>query len=153
MTIQLRERLVSTALEWQQRFGVAPSITSAISEYDAALLIGVPIDKVAEAIGDASAVRKGFDFAWKGTRYQVKANRPSGRRGSTVTKCAKASNYDFDVLIWILYDPSYVIQEAWRWEMENYRSICGPLVHVRPQHMRQGQPIFVGNCAPESIGG
>ncbi|MFC5390654.1 hypothetical protein U0030_01035 [Brevundimonas bullata] len=145
MTIELRERLVSTALEWQRRFGVAPSITSAISEYDAAVLVGVPMNKLAEAIGDASAVRKGFDFVWEGKRYQVKANRPSGRRGSTVTKCAKASNYDFDVLIWLLYDPHYVIQEAWRWDAADYRSICGPLVHVRPQHMRQGTPMMFGH--------
>ena len=33
----LRENLVETALQWQKNFGVAPSITSAISEYDAAM--------------------------------------------------------------------------------------------------------------------
>ena len=141
MTTALRERLVLTALEWQQRYGVAPSITSAISEYDAACLVGVPEESLAEAFGGASAVRKGFDFAWDGLRYQVKANRPSGRPGSPVTKCAKASNYHFDVLLWLLYDPQFVLQEAWRWEVEPYRLVCGPLVHIRPQHMRQGRRV------------
>jgi hypothetical protein len=28
----LRERLVETALEWQRKYGVAPSITSTVSE-------------------------------------------------------------------------------------------------------------------------
>lgn len=96
---------------------------------------------MAEAIGDASAVRRGYDFTWEGLRYQVKANRPSGRRGSPVTKCAKATNYDFDVLLWLLYDPAFVLQEAWRWNVGPYREVCGPLVHVRPQHMRQGQRL------------
>ena len=38
----LRNKLVDIALDWQENFGVAPSITSAISEYDAAMLIGMP---------------------------------------------------------------------------------------------------------------
>ena len=38
----LRNKLVNIALDWQENFGVAPSITSAISEYDAAMLIGMP---------------------------------------------------------------------------------------------------------------
>ena len=37
---QLRVRLVSIALEWERAFGVAPQITSAISEYDTARLLG-----------------------------------------------------------------------------------------------------------------
>lgn len=142
MTSALRDQLVATALEWQRTYGVAPAITATVSEYDAARLVGVPETQIATAIGDASAVRKGFDFTWDGLRYQVKANRPSGRRGSPVTKCAKASNYDFDVLLWLLYDQLYVLQEAWRWDVESYRVICGPLIHVRPQHMRQGTRVF-----------
>jgi len=138
MTATLRNQMVAIALEWQRRYSVAPSITATISEYDAARLVGVPEERMADAIGDASAVRRGFDFSWDGVRYQVKANRPSGRKGSPVTKCAKASNYDFDVLLWLLYDPAYALQEAWRWDVADYERVCGPLVHVRPQHMRLG---------------
>ena len=32
--IMLRDKLVDIALQWQASFGVAPSITSSISEYD-----------------------------------------------------------------------------------------------------------------------
>jgi hypothetical protein len=39
----LRPRLVDIALTWQQQFGVAPSITSAVSEYDAAAIAKVPV--------------------------------------------------------------------------------------------------------------
>ena len=37
--IKLRDKLVDIALQWQANFGVAPSITSSISEYDAAMLV------------------------------------------------------------------------------------------------------------------
>ena len=37
----LRDKLVETALEWQKKFGVAPQITSTLSEFDAAILIGM----------------------------------------------------------------------------------------------------------------
>ena len=108
----LRENLVETALQWQKNFGVAPSITSAISEYDAAMLIGMSESEYSEYMQDKTAVSKGSDFVFKNIRYQVKANRPSGKKGSFVTKVPKASNYDWDKLIWILYDKNYVIQEA-----------------------------------------
>ena len=37
----LRNNLVDVALQWQEEYGVAPSITSAVSEYDAAMLVGM----------------------------------------------------------------------------------------------------------------
>lgn len=37
----LRSVLVSITLEWESRYGVAPMITSTLSEYDAALLVGM----------------------------------------------------------------------------------------------------------------
>ena len=37
----IREKLIEIALEWQEKFGVAPSITNSISEYDAAKLVGM----------------------------------------------------------------------------------------------------------------
>lgn len=44
----LRNKLIDIALLWQENFGVAPSITSAISEYDAAMLIGMPENEYSE---------------------------------------------------------------------------------------------------------
>ena len=109
----LRDKLVETALQWQECFGVAPSITSAVSEYDAAMLVGMTEKEYSEYMQDKTAVSKGADFIFKGIRYQVKANRPSGKKGSFVTMVPKASNYEWDKLIWILYNKNYVIQEAW----------------------------------------
>lgn len=37
----LRDILVDVALQWQASFGIAPSITSSISEHDAAMLVGM----------------------------------------------------------------------------------------------------------------
>lgn len=109
---QIRGRLVATALEWESRFGVAPQITSAIAEYDAAQLVGHSDESYAADCVGRTAVTRGADFSCRGIRYQVKANRPSGKPGSPVTKVGKASNYEWDRLIWLLYDRFYVLQEG-----------------------------------------
>lgn len=138
----IRDRLVAVALEWERAFGVAPQITSAISEYDAARLVGHSDDSFsADCIG-RTAVSRGADFAHGGLHYQVKANRPSGKPGSFVTKVAKASNYEWDRLIWLLYDRYYVLQEAWQWEASAYESAFHEQAHVRPPDMRRGTRIY-----------
>jgi hypothetical protein len=38
---ELRQNLVGVALEWERFFGVGPNITSIISEWDAAKLVGL----------------------------------------------------------------------------------------------------------------
>jgi hypothetical protein len=88
-TGSLRDRLVAVALEWQSRYGVAPSITAPISELDAARLVGMPEEAYSRFMQDKTAVAKGLDFEWSGNRYQVKANRPSGKPGSKVTLVPK----------------------------------------------------------------
>ena len=106
----LRARLVAVVLEWERSFGVAPQITGAIAEYDAARLVGhSDASFAADCIG-RTAVTKGADFSHNGLRYQVKANRPSGKPGSPVTKVAQAANYEWDRLLWLLYDRAYVLQ-------------------------------------------
>ena len=60
----LRTELVETALNWEDRFGVIPSITSAISEYDAAMLVGLSERQYATAMEGRTAVSKGFDFTF-----------------------------------------------------------------------------------------
>ena len=49
----LRNKLVNIALDWQENFGVAPSSTSAISEYAAAMLIGMP--GIMESLGTGTS--------------------------------------------------------------------------------------------------
>jgi hypothetical protein len=95
---ELRSALVSITLEWERRYGVAPSVTSAISEYDAAILVGQTPESIGNQNKSRTAVTRGTDFIHNTLRYQVKANRPSGKPGSFVTLVAKASNYDWDRL-------------------------------------------------------
>ena len=127
---------------WQHHFGVAPSITSALSEFDAAMLIGMTPEEYSASMRDRSAVGKGYDFIHGGIRYQVKANRPSGRKGSFVTLVPKASNYDWDKLIWILYDPAYALQEAWLWDVNTYEAAFHLVGRLSPSHYRNGIRLF-----------
>ena len=134
----LRSQLVGLALEWERAFGVAPQITSTVSEYDAARLLGMSESEYANAMTGATAVQRGHDFIHLGLRYQVKATRASGKPGSKITKVPQPRNYEWDRLIWLRYDPNYEIQEAWMWEVEPYRLALGELTRVSPEHMRGG---------------
>jgi hypothetical protein len=137
----LRQKLVEIALAWQDRFGIAPHITSAISEYDAACLIGCAEDDYCRQMRTATAVRKGFDFTHGGQRYQIKANRPSGKPGSFVTLVSKPKNYEWDVLIWLLYNRRYELEEAWLWEVGPYRTAFENQKRLSPADMRRGKRL------------
>lgn len=139
--MSIRSELAAVVLEWQRRFGVAPSITTAISEYDAAHLMGMPEEKYSTYMRDQTAVSRELDFVWKGVRYQVKANRPSGKPGSRVTWVPKARNYEWDVLIWILYNTGYEIEEAWSWPVEQYREAFEEVERLSPSHYRAGRRL------------
>ena len=99
---ELREQLVKATLSWERAFGNAPLITTVLSEYDAANLVGCSLEAYSTSMQGCSAVQKGHDFVFNGLRYQVKGNRPSGKPGSFVTWVPKATNYHWDYLIWIL---------------------------------------------------
>jgi hypothetical protein len=142
MSLTMRARLVAVTLEWEARFGVAPAITSAVSEYAAAVLLECSEDDYCDGRKLMTAVTKGHDFKHGGKRYQVKANRPSGKPGSFVTLVAKPSNYEWDFLIWILYDCLYVIQEAWLWTVADYRSQFETKTRISPADMRRGKQLF-----------
>jgi hypothetical protein len=137
----LRSKLVEAALEWQRTFGVAPAITSSISELDAALLVGMTPSEYASDCQCRTAVTRGCDFTFRQRRYQVKANRPSGKPRSFVTLVGKPNNYEWDFLIWILYNQQYQICEAWEWTVDSYRVELGPLSRLSPTHMRKGHRL------------
>jgi len=122
--------------------GVAPSITSAISEYDAARLVGHTDESYGKACVGRTAVTRGCDFICNGIRYQIKANRPSGKPGSPVTKAGEAKNYDWDRLIWILYNRDFVIQEAWEWDVAQYRAEFERRTRLAPLDMRKGKRLL-----------
>ena len=81
----LRTRLVKVTLAWEKSFGNAPLITTVVSELDAARLVGSSLEDYSSTMQEMTAVQKGHDFIFNGARYQVKGNRPSGKRGSFVT--------------------------------------------------------------------
>ena len=57
--MRLRNQLVDIALKWQQKYGVAPAITSSISEYDAAMMIGMSEQEYSDFMQDKTAVNRG----------------------------------------------------------------------------------------------
>ncbi len=138
----LRDTLVKVALEWQQRFGVAPHITSAISEYDVALLVGCSEADYSLQMALRTAVGRGHDFIHDNIRYQVKGNRPSGKPGSTVTLVPNPKNDEWDRLVWVLYDKNFVMQEAWSWEINEFRGKFQPKQRLSPAHMRRGLCLY-----------
>ncbi|MEP6390887.1 MAG: hypothetical protein ABJ056_13280 [Halioglobus sp.] len=140
--MNLRQTLVETALAWQKRYGVAPAITSTISELDAARLVGMSDEEYSEYMQDKTAVSRGHDFIHDGLRYQIKAHRPSGKPGSRITNAGKARNYDWDILIWIRYNVNYEIEEAWEWERESYIYSFEEKNRVSPDDMRRGKNVL-----------
>ena len=138
---ELREQLVKVALAWEHAFGNAPQITTVLSEYDAARLIGCSPEAYSDIMRGSSAVQKGHDFIFNGLRYQVKGNRPSGKPGSFVTWIPKATNYHWDYLIWVLYNSQYQIQEAWQWEVATYVDAFNTVKRLSPAHLRLGKQL------------
>lgn len=75
----LRRRLVQVSLDWECHLGIAPSITSAISELDAAVLLVGMDEKDYCSYGCLhTAVTKDVDFIYK--TFVIKS-RPIGRAG------------------------------------------------------------------------
>jgi hypothetical protein len=138
----LRRRLVDLALEWQEKYGVAPSITSSVSEYDAAMLVGMTEDEYSHYMQDKTAVAKGHDFIFNGIRYQIKATRPSGKQGSKITNVPNAKNRNWDKIIWVLYDKEYEMIEAWEWDIEAYNSAFQHNQRLSPKHYREGKCLY-----------
>ena len=139
--MNLRKKLVEVALEWQKRYGVAPAITSAVSEYDAAMLSGMSDEQYSAYMQDKTAVARGHDFIFEGVKYQIKAHRPSGKPGSRITNAGKARNYEWDALIWIRYSVNYEIEEAWLWDREAYIENFDEKTRISPDDMRKGKRL------------
>ena len=149
--IDLRTRLVQVALEWEKYYGIAPSITTAISELDAALLFGMSLEKYRDDGQIRTAVTRGHDFVWDGLRYQVTANRPSGKKGSHVTLVSRKTTFDWERLVWLLYDRDYNLQEAWFFEASTYQDLFAGKKRLSPADMRHGNRLFPLEPIQQSI--
>lgn len=140
----LRDKLVEIALGWEEKYGVAPSITGAISEYDAAMLVGMSDKEYSDfmVMGGRTAVSRGCDFIYKNVRYQIKGTRPSGKKGCKVTNVGKAKNYEWDKLIWVSYDREYVIEEVWEWDVEDYKKAFSSKDRTSAKDIRKGKSLY-----------
>lgn len=122
----LRLQLINVALEWERQYSVLPRVGDALSEFDAAMLVGHTPETFSQAMIGTTAVQKGFDFCFENSRYQVKHNRPSGKKGSKVTNAGKVtSNFEWDILIYVLYNERFEIQGAWKWGLKTYQAAFG----------------------------
>ena len=79
----LREELVSTALEWESAFGVMPAITSAVSEFDAAMLVGHTPESYSLDMRGSTAVTRGLDSS---TTVCATRSRPTARPASPAAR-------------------------------------------------------------------
>jgi hypothetical protein len=144
-TMTIRDQLVQTVLKWEEKFGFFPGqagVTAAVSEYDAATILGLNETEYVMAVKDRSAVGPGYDFMFKKRRVQVKANRPSGREGSAVWNAGpKVKTAHWDILIYILYDKNYVIQEAYQFTPDAYDKLFANKEKLRLCDMRKGDKL------------
>jgi hypothetical protein len=144
----LRSQLVETALQWEHTFGNVPAITTAISEYDAATrFVGCSIEEYSQTMQGSTAVQIGYDFKFRNKRYQVKGTRFSGKPKSKVSRIPKPKRYkksgkfEWDILIWIHYDPQYQIQEAWQWDVSTFITDLELCKNLTPKLLRQGKRL------------
>src|SRR5207244_12966830 len=82
-----------------------------------------------------TAVTRGTDFCCNGLRYQIKACRPSGKPGSFIAWVPKATNYEWDRLVWLLYDREFQLLEAWKWCVAAFPTSFDTIKRLSPAHM------------------
>jgi hypothetical protein len=61
-----------------------------------------------------------------------------------VTRVAKATNYEWDRLVWLRYDRKFKILEAWEWTVDDYRAAFEGLPRLNPADMRRGRDVRGG---------
>jgi hypothetical protein len=143
----IRDQLVQIVLKWEEMFGFFPGqagITAAISEYDAAIKILKHNEAEYKAsIERRTAVGRRFDFEFNNEKFQVKANRPSRHLGATVWNAGRKVKTDgWDILIYILYDEDYEIQEAYQFDSETYERKFSDRTSLRLEDMREGKNLL-----------
>lgn len=52
------------------------------------------------------------------------------------------ANYEWDRLIWILYDKNYIMQEAWEWHVEDYKMAFENKKRLSPEDYRKGHCLY-----------
>jgi hypothetical protein len=139
---ELRDQLVSITMEWEKKYDIAPRITGSISEYDAAMRIGLTEEEYSSQMQTRTAVSKGHDFIYKSKKYQVKACRPSGKHGSKITWVKKPRNYDWDYFIWMQYNTDYTLKVFYKCNKKSFIDKFGLKNRLSPSDIQEGQKLF-----------
>jgi len=155
----LRNELVNVVLRWEGQYGCFPGqagVTAAVSEHDAAILLGCSESEYAQCLKERTAVSRGYDFEYpKGRRIQVKANRPSGKQGSKAWNAGpKVDSTGWDLLVYILYDQNYERLEAWKYTPELYERLFADKSKLTLDDMRKGElflPKPMERAEPEPV--
>ncbi len=137
----MRDQLVKIALQWEERFGFFPGqagITATVSEYDAAMMLGLSETGYINSVKGRSSVSRGHDFVFENKKIQVKANRPSGLPSSNVWNAGKKTKkIGWDILIYILYDKDYVMREAYKFDRNLYERMFSNKESLRLEDMKK----------------
>ncbi len=144
--MSLRNELVNVVLRWEGRYGCFPGqagVTAAVSEYDAAMLLGCSESEYADSLRERTDVSSGYDFLTAdGQRIQVKAGRPSGKPGSAVWNAgSRVKSIAWDILIYVLYDQGYEMLGAWKFTPELYERLFAGESKLSIDDMRKGIPL------------
>ena len=57
-------------------------------------------------------------------------------------KSEKRQGFEWDRLIWILYNREYVIQEAWQFDAEEYGRLFADKKRLSPKDLRQSVALY-----------
>src|SRR5438552_17474728 len=137
----LRTTLVALVPEWEKRYGVAPFITAAVSEHDAARLVGhTPETFSLDCVG-RTAVTRGTDFVATVFGIRSKLVGLAEDPVRSFTWVPKATNYEWDRLVWLLYDREFQLLEAWKWCVADFQSSFDTIKRLSPAHMRTGRRL------------
>jgi hypothetical protein len=139
--LRLRDRLIHSILEWQEKYGNAPHITPTISEYDAARLVGMSEEEYAQRERGRTPASRKFNFIYKEKRYRVFGSRQFSEGPGRAVIHKKPTNYEWDYFICILYNRPYVIEEAWLWNVASFEEYFDQNDRMPLNDMRSGQRL------------
>lgn len=163
---EITDRLIKCSIEFENQTGIVPAVSSALSEIDAMIGIGMSEKDIFGYKIKQKTRQKGHDFEYRGLKYQVKVDRESIKEGFGPGKNKHNSlispRGEWDVLIWIEYDCDYKIISAYKWtkkdfkdkkikdenkktkKIRHFNSLKWMFDHnngIRPQHIKQGNKI------------
>lgn len=144
----LRDQLVSVVLEWQEKYGVSPVNLAVLAALDAALQVGMSDEDYAgQMLERTQSSSQNADFVMNKQRYIVKAYRQNLKLMNKVRYIARPQHMEWDVLIFITYDPHYMIIGAWEMLREDYMVKYGDKERLLPEELQVGRNLTTSSRA------